>query len=460
MVKNTTNLEEYNSVWDSISNDLARQVKEESYNEFFADIKGVKFFENGFAYIEVKDGFIRDRINRMFLNGINEKVDTFSSSLFKFKFLTSEEVEEALSIIPSDNKGNDTVKNDLSINPNNNFENFVVDDVNRSSYLFAVKVADQPGVLANPLYISGNVGLGKTHLMQAIGNYILDQDVNKKVKYIKTESFIDHYVSCSSKADYSSFNAAYNDLDCLLIDDIQMIAKATESQKAFFKIFDSLSTSNKQIIITSDSKPSELNNIMVRLQSRFESGLVTVLKEPKFETKKQIVYKRLKSEHNIHKNEVEEKAIDYIVKNSTRSIRQLISLINTFVFYTTCLDYPLTYANCKLALEDIVEGEVSFSNQNESLVDNIKEIVCEEFNISEKDLVSNSRKKSFVVPRHISMYLIKEYTSLTLQNIAAAFNRKDHSTVINAYENVCNNIKEDENYNKLVEKFINKLSLS
>ncbi len=457
----TNTIDKYNSIWSTILLELSNSTNPDTFEQYFGEPTSVKLYEEGFAYVLVSSAFIKNKIEHLFLNNINK----ISSSIvtdekLKFKFLTKDNLNEKLTLIPQENNEEvNNLKSTLDIDPTNNFSNFVVGDTTRFAYTMALKIADQPGVISNPFYIFGDVGLGKTHLMHAIGNYMLDKDVSTKVLYVKTDTFIEDYVKNVKNDTIEKFNDKYNNVECLLVDDIQMIEKAEKSQHAFFKIFDILSSYNKQIIITSDKKPSDLNKIMERLQSRFESGLVVELNQPDQETRKNIIYKRLLSEHNINKNDVDPEAVNFLAGTPTTSIRQLIGYIKTFVYFNTVMGYPLDLENCKLSLKDLIDSGFDGSNSTEKLVSNILDVVSTEYQVSLDELKSKSRKKNLVTPRHISMYLIKENTDLTLQAIASVFNKKDHSTVINACDKVTEQMSTNPSYNKAVINIKSKLSL-
>ncbi len=464
MVLNTdiNTIDKYDSIWNTILVELSNSTNPDTFEQYFGQPTSVKLYEEGFAYVLVSSAFIKNKIEHLFLNNINKiSQSIILDEKLKFKFLTKDDLNEKITLVPHDDNDEATkIKSTLDIDPTNNFSNFVVGDTTRFAYTMALKIADQPGVISNPFYIFGDVGLGKTHLMQAIGNYMLDKNVSTKVLYVKTDTFIEDYVNNVKNNSIDKFNEKYNNVECLLVDDIQMIEKAEKSQHAFFKIFDILSSDNKQIIITSDKKPSDLNKIMERLQSRFESGLVIELNQPDQETRKNIIYKRLLSEHNISEKDVDPEAVNFLAGTPTTSIRQLIGYIKTFVYFNTVMGNPLDLENCKISLKDLIDSGFDGSNSTEKLVSNILDIVSTEYQVSLDELKSKSRKKNLVTPRHIAMYLIKENTDLTLQSIASIFNKKDHSTIINACDKVIEQMSSNNTYFQAVINIKSKLSLS
>ena len=269
------------TLWQTILQDLEKLYNEETYNELFLPVTSTFKDQNGLLTMVVANEFLKNRINKLYIAKINELATKYSSTPVRLKFISQEEVIEE----PVADRKLTIDYRQGNLNSTYTFDSFVVGKSNMFAFRMAMKVADQPGAVANPFYIFGDVGLGKTHLMQAIGNYILDNDVEKRILYVKADNFIEDFVSLLSrnKNKTEEFNAKYKDIDVILVDDIQIMANASKTQMEFFKLFDYLYLNNKQIVITSDKPASQLTNIMPRLTTRFEAGLSVDIQIPELE---------------------------------------------------------------------------------------------------------------------------------------------------------------------------------
>ncbi|MGE0003292.1 MAG: DnaA/Hda family protein, partial [Candidatus Izemoplasmatales bacterium] len=270
-------MEQFEHIWEKIKGQLQITLDEDVYNEHFAHINTVFKVVNNTVYLIAPNSFVKSKIESFYLNRLNGMLNEHTGEKHMFKIITKDQAMEELAkaSIYEINTPERDLENKYKTGLNNiyTFENFVVGASNRLAYTSAMKVADQPGVVANPLYIFGDVGLGKTHLMQCVGNYILENDINKKVLYVKTDQFIEDYAKAAQKKQFEEFSRKYENVDILLVDDIQFLSGKQQSQLEFFKIFEKLKENNKQIVITSDRPASELFEIMNRLTSRFEWGL-------------------------------------------------------------------------------------------------------------------------------------------------------------------------------------------
>ena len=264
-------MDEFEYVWEQVLENLQNTFDSEIFEELFEPLSGVvKVFDN-YLYVVAPSPYIQSRINKLYLSNINSIAQNiYKKNKIGFKFVLKEELEEEEAKTNENTFINKYRAGD--INANLSFKNFVVGKSNRFAFQMALKVADQPGAVANPFYIFGDVGLGKTHLMQAIGNYILDDNIETKVLYQKASDFLEVYVSKVSSNQMEDFNEQYRSVDVLLIDDIQQLSDKKNTQMEFFKVFDYLTNKNKQIVLTSDKPANELKNMMSRLTSRFQQG--------------------------------------------------------------------------------------------------------------------------------------------------------------------------------------------
>ena len=275
--------------------------------------------------------------------------------------------------------------------------------------------------------------MGKTHLMQAIGNFILDNDPEKKVLYVKTEIFIEDYVNMiRDKKSAEQYDQKYRDIDVLLIDDIQFLSKKEQSQLEFFKIFERMHNENKQIVLTSDRPTFELKDIMDRLTSRFEWGTQVDIKEPDIDTRINILRKKLASE-KIEYEEIPDEILEYIALNFTCNVRILEGALKRVLFYATMMNKDITLDLTKEALKEVIPEIKSLTDTD---VRHIQKVVAEYYNISLENLLSKSRKANFVLPRQIAMYLTRELLKESYPKIGSEFGGKDHTTVMYAIQKI------------------------
>jgi len=445
----------YDLLWLKILNDLESTFNEETYADVFEPLKSTHKYANGHVYVLVASEFIKNRINRLYLTKINELAAKYNGSPIRFKFVTESELlpEETLTS-PERNLG-------LKYRPGNlnatyTFDNFVVGKSNKFAFRMAMKVADQPGAVANPLYIFGDVGLGKTHLMQAIGNYILDQNINQKVLYVKADGFIEDFANLLKKERMEDFNSKYRDIDVLLVDDIQIMGGATKTQMEFFKLFDYLYQQNKQIIITSDKPASELKNIMTRLTSRFEVGLTVDIQVPDLEHRIEILKRKLATESSdIH--DIPSEVLDFIASSFVTNIRELEGALKRVLFYCLTNNLELTVESVNEALEPLLKTKRKSVSLKENNYDRIQSIVSEFYGISLEDSIGKKRHSIYILPRHIAMFLIKSRYNIPYKTIGTLFGDRDHSTVLAACEKIDNDVKQDPTLKLAVDTSIKKV---
>ncbi len=334
-----------------------------------------------------------------------------------------------------------------SINPNYTFDTFIVGDNNDYAHAASLKVAEEPGDTYNPLFIYGGPGLGKTHLMHAIANYILENDKSKKVIYVTSETFTNEIVDAvrDSKNEHSTarqeFRNKYRNVDVLLIDDIQFIIGKESTQLEFFHTFNHLYESQKQIIISSDRHPSTMTMLEERLRSRFEMGLTVDVKPPTYETRMAILRKKLSEENII----LDDNILDYIASNIVSNIRELQGAINKVISFSNLCDKEITMELAKEALADMINPNM----KREITVEYIAETVADHFGITVKDLLSSKRNSNIVFPRHICMYLCRELTGNALAEIGSKLGNRHHSTILHSIELIEKKLKNGDNNEEL-----------
>jgi len=340
-----------------------------------------------------------------------------------------------------------TSKNGL--NPNYVFSTFVVGKSNRLPHAACLAVAESPGVAYNPLFIWGKVGLGKTHLMHAIGHHIENNQSNTKVLYVSSEKFTNDFITAIRNNTNDQFRARYRELDVLMIDDIQFIGDKEGTQEEFFHTFNSLHNSKKQVIISSDRPPKDIQGVEDRLVSRFEWGLVTDIQPPDLETRVAILQKKAE----LKNYNVPADILLFIAQNVPSNIRELEGTLNRVVACSEFNEEPITMENVTLWLKDMIRD-----NQSGPVsIGLIQQLVSETFGFSIDELLSQNRSADLALARQIAMYLARNKTGESLQQISYSFNKKDHTTVIHACKKVEKLIKTDLRVRSFVDNIVSKL---
>lgn len=340
---------------------------------------------------------------------------------------------------------------EIPLNPEYTFENFIVGPCNRLAHAASVAVAQSPGVAYNPLFLYGGVGLGKTHLMQAIGHFVKEKS-NAKIAYIPSEYFVNEFVTSIKNKTTHLFRNKFRNLDYLLIDDIHFIAGKEGTQEEFFHTFNFLYDKRKQIILSSDKPPKEIKFLEKRLVSRFEWGLIVDLQVPDVETRVAIIKK--KSE--LRKLILSDELVFYIAEKIKENIRLIEGVLNGIIANMNLLNRELN----KNLIDEIIEGVYS-SEKKEKRYTNIKQImnaVCEYFGLNPEEIKSKKRIKNIILPRQIAMYLGRELTNTSLNSIASEFGGKDHTTVLHAYKKVKELMEKDKSLKDTVEKIKEKIN--
>ena len=343
-----------------------------------------------------------------------------------------------------------STKEVAGLNPKYTFENFIIGSNNRFAHAAAVAVYENPGIKYNPLFIYGGVGLGKTHLMQAIGNAMYQANNDIKIVYCTGEVFANELVSAIMTDKNESFRKKYRNIDLLLIDDIQFLAGKEKCQEEFFHTFNTLFESGKQIVLTSEKPPKEIPLLEDRLKTRFEMGLSVDIQTPDYETRLAILKKKAEQERYIIPDEV-------LVKIATRvksNIRELEGVFNKLVAYTSFTNNELTDAVVENTIESILVKNTKVITSTL-----IMKVVCKFFNIKVQDMTSNKRSNSVAFPRQIAMYLCRELANLSFPNIGKDFGGRDHSTVLHAYSKISNEYDKNPETRDLIEDIKKSLSI-
>ncbi|MCI9233186.1 MAG: chromosomal replication initiator protein DnaA [Bacilli bacterium] len=392
-------------------------------------------------------------------NDIIEEIFTeVAGSNFKFEFFIEEDLENNVNIASGNTNANEDPTFESNLDPRYTFENFIVGESNKFAKATSIAVAEQPGFMYNPLFIYGSSGLGKTHLMHAIGNYIY-KTTHKKVLYVTSEKFVDDFLNIYRKNNEETnfetvekFKKKYREIDVLMIDDIQYLEIASKTQQEFFNTFNELHCNNKQIIISSDRSPDDLKKLEERLRTRFNWGLTIDILPPDFKLRMDIIDKKIEG-HDMAKPFPQE-VKEYIASNCTSDIRKLEGAITRIFAYATIMNgSDITLDLAVDALKDyFVKSIIS-----KSKVEQVLQLVASNYNITVEEMKSKKRVAKIAVPRQIAMYICRTVLEESLPKIGIEFGGKDHTTVMHSVDKIKKEIKNDVNLEKEINKIINQI---
>ena len=341
-----------------------------------------------------------------------------------------------------------------NLNPKYTFENFIVGDSNRHAHATCLAVADMPAQdNFNPLFLYGNSGLGKTHLMQSIAHYILRNDENANVLYVTSEKFTNEIINAIKNHTTDEFREKYRNVDVLLIDDVQFIKDKDSTQMEFFNTFNTLYDNKKQIILSSDRPPKEIKTLDERIISRFECGVPIDIHEPDYETRMAILKNKAERENL---KDIPDDVYVYIAENVTNNIRELEGALNKISIFSKLMNEKVTLETAKDSLKDIINKDANIKITPERIIS----VVCEHMNISEGDIKSKKRSQDIATARQIIMYLLRKYTVLSIKSVGNAVGGRDHTTVMNGCKRVEENYNKDEGFKNNIDTIIKKLNPS
>ncbi|MBQ6840872.1 MAG: chromosomal replication initiator protein DnaA [Bacilli bacterium] len=449
-------------LFKSFLEEIEQAVSINVFNLWFSKIEPVSLHDNKLK-IKVPMQIHKNMLSNNYKDIINSTLYTITGQNFEIEYITEDELEE-------ENKSNEVeisqiVNNPLiddewetNLNPKYTFESFVVGDSNRLAVVSAHAVAENPGTIHNPLFLYGKSGIGKTHLMHAIGNYIV-QNSNKKVLYITSNDFVADYTGFASiekgvdSIEYAkNFKNKYQNVDVLIIDDIQFLVGADKSQQEFFHTFNALYQANKQIIISSDRSPDDLKKIEDRLRSRFMWGLPVDIYPPDFNLRCKIINSKIKN--TSLEDKLSQEIIEYIANSCQNDIRFIEGTIKRLMAYTAMMVPDRIDLNFAIeALKDYLNINIYADNS----ITKIQKTVADYFNITVADLKSKKKTSNIAKPRHIAIYLCRVETDEGLARIGLEFGGRDHSTISASYDKITNDLKTDEKLNTIVKEIKNKL---
>lgn len=446
-------------IFKQFLSEIAETVSPSTYSVWFNDLELVNMDDKELV-IKVPLPVHKKILRTTYIELFDETFFSLTGINYSFKFVTEDEIEEikeVTNIIPEEIHEK-TVEWNTNLNPNLNFDNYVVGESNRLAFISAMNVAQSPGTIRNPLFIYGRSGIGKTHLMHAIGNYITEHS-NKKVLYTTSDDFKNEYVEISklergqASIEYArQFKNKYRGVDVLIVDDIQFLVGAELTQQEFFHTFEALHQANKQIIISSDKSPDDLKKIEERLRSRFTWGLPVDIYPPDFELRCEIIKQKL-SNTSI-KSKVNRDVIEYIANACPNDVRQIEGTINRLLAYTAM------YAPDIITLDFTIEAIKDYVNTNvyqENTISHIQKVVADFFKITVEDLKSKRRSNNIAKPRHIAMYLCRIETDENLSKIGLEFGGRDHSTVVASCDKIKNELKNNTTLDNMLKEIKSKL---
>ena len=351
---------------------------------------------------------------------------------------------------------NNTINETANLNNKYKFDTFVVGNNNKFAHSASLAVAESPGIVYNPLYLYGGAGLGKTHLMHSIGRFILEQNPNMKVLYVTSEVFTNEVINCIRSGDaakMNQFREKYRNVDVLLIDDIQFIIGKESTQEEFFHTFNTLHSAGKQIILSSDKPPKDMETLEERFRSRFEWGLISDIQPPDYETRMAILKKNAEI---YNKKDIDDEVFQYIANNIKSNIRELEGAFNKIIAFSKLNKVDINLAYAEEALKDVIYPD----KPKEVTPSLIIEVVAEHFGVDPEDITSKKRNSEFVLPRQIVMYLCRTLTDTSLSNIGKYLGKKDHTTVMHGIQKITSELETNEDIKNKIEVIKKKINPS
>lgn len=442
-------------LWDQTLTIIKAEMSEVSFNTWIKSCEPISI-SNDTIRISVPNSFTQDILEKRYKDLVANSIKSICSKLYKIEFLIASDIksdETSKEDTPELKKNKAVLISDelsTTLNPKYTFDSFVIGNSNRFAHAASLAVAEAPAKAYNPLFIYGGVGLGKTHLMHAIGHYILDSNPNARVEYVSSEKFTNELINAIKDDKNEEFRNKYRNVDVLLIDDIQFIAGKERTQEEFFHTFNALHDANKQIILSSDRPPKEIPTLEDRLRSRFEWGLIADIQVPDFETRMAI----LKKKADVEKLNVANEVMVYIATKIKSNIRELEGALIRIIAYSSLTNKEITVDLASEALKDIISKK-----QGKNItISIIQDIVASYFNLRIEDLKSQRRTRNIAYPRQIAMYLSRKLTDMSLPKIGEEFGGRDHTTVIHAYEKISENLNTDESLQHTIEDITKKLT--
>ena len=459
-------MEELINSWDRILQIFKEEydIQDISFNTFIKPLKIYSVDDNVITLLVSKGRMGVSLIEKKYREFLEITVCEVMDDKYTIRLISDEDLEHEEKIKKEKIKKDEPKKDNnnsnnlsLNLNPNYTFDTFVVGNNNSLAHAASVAVAESPGEVYNPLFIYGGVGLGKTHLMQAIAHFIIENNPNKKVLYVTSETFTNELIDAirnkeNAEKGNAAFRNRYRNIDVLLIDDIQFIIGKESTQEEFFHTFNSLYQDRKQIVISSDKPPKEMETLSERLRTRFEMGLPVDIQIPTYETKMAII----KRKAELSSLDIPYDVQDYVATHIKSSIRELEGALTKLSAFAKLSSNPITVEFAEEALKDLISPDSRREITPELIID----IVAEHFNIKSEDILSQKRSADIVYPRQIAMYLCRQMTTNTVQSLGKAFGNRDHTTILHGADKINKMVISDENTKSTIDILIKKINPS
>ncbi len=451
--------------WETIKKQIRIEsgITDVSYRTWIDPLSVYTFQDNTVKILIPQDNpMTMQYISKNYQDFFKVTISEFLEEMVDIAFVLNKDIinnEETLDEINDNSNKSQSqtyANNDHSnLNPKYRFDTFVVGSNNKFAHSASLAVAESPGISYNPLFLYGGPGLGKTHLMHSIGHFIMEHDHRAKVLYVTSEQFTNEVIESirSGRAEnMSKLREKYRTVDVLMVDDVQFIIGKESTQEEFFHTFNELHQAGKQIILSSDKPPKEMETLEERFRSRFEMGLIADIQSPDYETRMAILRK---NSENYGKN-IDDEVIDYIATNIKSNIRELEGAYNKIIAYSRLNNVDVTLENAMEALKDIIYPDKSKVITPQLIIDT----VCEQYGTKKEDILSKKRNSDIVLPRQIIMYLCRIHTDSSLEEIGKLLGKKDHTTVMNGINKIKKKITVDDELNKNIDIIMKKINPS
>ena len=443
-------------LWNSFLEKIKNEISPAAFEAWFLETELYEL-KDGTAKVSVPMSIQKKSLKENYNDLVEEIFTEVSGTNFKFEYYTKEEIDNNIEI-DTDVIGVPAVNFESNLNQHYTFDNFIVGASNKFAKTSAFAVAEYPGNMYNPLFIYGNSGLGKTHLMHAIGNYIV-KNSKKRVLYVTCDKFAEDFTGIHKKNEDGTnfgnieiFRKKYRDVDVLIIDDIQYLGPMTKTQEEFFHTFNDLYGNNKQIIISSDRSPDDLKLLEERLKTRFTWGLTISIDTPDFDLRMNIIDKKL--ENHVLAGEFPKEVKEYIASNCTSDIRKLEGAITRVTAYATMMNgSDITLDLAVEALKDYFVKSIISKNK----IDQVQQLVARNYNISVEDLKSKRRVATIAFPRQVAMYICRVHLEESLPKIGIEFGGKDHTTVMHSVDKIKKQLKTNQELTIQINKIVNEI---
>ena len=430
-------MEELSKIWYEARESIRPQISSVTFHRWIDALDPVTV-QNGILVLEAADDVVKNTVTEYYFDHVRTAVQKADPDILDILLILPAQRKDFIRSNPEE-----VPLNSLTLNPKYTFDTFVVGKSNNFAHAASLAVVEAPGMAYNPLFLYGGVGLGKTHLMHAIGHAVKEANPAARIVYVTSEMFTNDMIEAVRAGKNVEFRQRYRNVDLLMIDDIQFIAGKQAVQEEFFNTFNTLHNAGKQIVISSDRPPKEIKALEERLSSRFEWGLVADIQAPDLETRTAILRNRAQNEHV----EVGDDIINFIAENFVDNIRKLEGSLNRVIMYARLKRMPITLSFAKEAMKDMLPQKKDIIVTPER----IRDTVAEYYSIPVESIMSQRRDKEVVMPRQIAMYFCHTLLSLPYKRIASLFDRNDHTTAISACNKITQMIAEDPSFADTIE---------